>query len=79
MGFRQIPSNRQLRGSIFLKCELSGEALIAAVQASQRRLPCSSESDDRPVWTAESGAVSALDAIQTASATGAKLANTEIR
>jgi hypothetical protein len=41
--------------------------------------PSSPESDPRPVWTAESTAVRAPDAIQTASAAGARLANTEIR
>ena len=40
--------------------------------------PFMPDSEDRPVWTGESGAVSALDAIQMARAAG-KPANTGIR
>jgi hypothetical protein len=37
LGLSRIPSNRELRGSIFLKGELAAEALIAAMQASPYR------------------------------------------
>ena len=46
---------------------------------AQTQNPSTPDSEDRPVWTGESGAVSALDAIQMARAAGAKLANTGIR
>ena len=48
-------------------------------QDSANLNPSTPDSEDRPVWTGESGAVSALDAIQMARAAGAKLANTGIK
>jgi hypothetical protein len=45
---------------------------------AQTSNPSAPDINDMPVWTGESGAVSALDAIQMARAAGAKLANTGI-
>ena len=46
---------------------------------AQTSNPSTPNGKDRPIWTGESGAVSALDAIQMARAAAAKRANTGIR
>jgi len=59
-------------------CVLKTRTLLPMDGDSADLNPFMPDSEDRPVWTGESGAVSALDAIQMARAAG-KPANTGIR
>ena len=59
-------------------CSQQG-TLLPMDGTAQTSNPSAPDINDMPVWTGESGAVSALDAIQMARAAGGKLANTGIR